>query len=469
MISISSIKKKLGQKALEVLIIVISVVVLIYFIISLYFSKHYFFHTVINGVDVSLKSYTEADELLEQYVKDYELTILGRTGNEKITRQQIDLSYQKNNQLKKIINDQSKPKWVMSIFRTQHYSIENLYQFNKGELLRCIEQLRYNTENYIEPKNVSFQYNNGYYEIEEEINGTKIIKGKLISSIQYHIMFGNRELDLNEEDCYENPKYTLDSKKTLQTANLLNRYVSSKITYLFEDKSEVLDGKQINLWLMVNEELDVEINKTALKEYIKSLSKKYDTVGIDREFRASTGKLVTVKGGLYGWKMNKEEEQKILLENIEKGKVVSREPVYIQRALSREGNEIGDTYVEINITRQMLWFYKDGKLITQGQIVTGNPNKGHATVVGAYMLNYKQKGSVLSGPGYRAEVTYWMPFYGNIGIHDATWRYAFGGVIYKTRGSHGCVNAPKYVAKRIFENIEPGIPIICYEEEKSIP
>ncbi len=464
MISISSIKKKLGQKALEVLIIIISVVILIYFLISLYFSKHYFFHTIINGVDVSLKSYTEAEELLEQYVKDYELTLLGRTGNEKITRQQIGLSYQKNNQLKQLLYKQSKPKWIMSVFGTYHYNLENLYQFNKDELLRSIEQLKCINENYIEPKNVSFQYNNGYYEIEEEINGTKLIKGKLISSIQNHIMSGNRKLNLSEEGCYENPKFTLSSKKTLQTANLLNRYVSAQITYLFEDKSEVLDGKAINLWLVVNEELDVEINKTALKEYVKALGKKYDTVGVDREFRASTGKLVTIKGGLYGWKINKEEEQKVLRENIEKGEVISREPVYIQRALSREGNEIGDTYVEINITRQMLWFYKAGKLITQGQIVTGNPSRGHATVVGAYMLNYKQKGSVLSGPGYRAEVTYWMPFYGNIGIHDATWRYAFGGVIYKTRGSHGCVNAPKYVAKKIFENIEPGIPIICYEE-----
>ncbi|MFT4144811.1 MAG: peptidoglycan binding domain-containing protein [Mobilitalea sp.] len=469
MISISSIKKKLGQKALEVLIIVISVVVLIYFLISLYFSKHYFFHTIVNGVDVSLKSYTEAEHLLEQYVNDYELMILGRTGNEKITRQQIGLSYQNNNQLKQLLYNQSKPRWVMSLFGTQYYNIENLYQFNKGELLQRIEQLRCMTENYIEPKNVSFHYNNGYYEIEAEINGTKIIKGKLISVIQNYILSGKKELNLSGENCYEDPIYTLASKKTLQTANLLNRYVTAKITYLIDDKREIIDGRIINLWLTVNEELDVEINKTALKEYVKALAKKYDTVGINREFRASTGKFVTIKGGLYGWKINKEEEQKALRANIEKGEVINREPVYIQRALSREGNEIGDTYVEINITRQMIWFYKDGKLITQGQIVTGNPNKGHATVVGAYMLNYKQKGSVLSGPGYRAEVTYWMPFYGNIGIHDATWRYAFGGVIYKTRGSHGCVNAPKYVAKKIFENIEPGIPIICYEEEKSIP
>lgn len=80
------------------------------------------------------------------------------------------------------------------------------------------------------------------------------------------------------------------------------------------------------------------------------------------------------------------------------------------------------------------------------------------------MLNYKDKGATLTGPGYEAGVTYWMPFFGNIGIHDATWRHSFGGQIYKRNGSHGCVNAPLYLAKTIFQNIEDGTPIICYEE-----
>jgi lipoprotein-anchoring transpeptidase ErfK/SrfK len=80
------------------------------------------------------------------------------------------------------------------------------------------------------------------------------------------------------------------------------------------------------------------------------------------------------------------------------------------------------------------------------------------------MLNYKQKGPTLRGPGYEAEVTYWMPFNGNIGIHDASWRYSYGGNIYRRNGTHGCVNVPKYLAKRIFENIEEGTPVICYEE-----
>ena len=141
-----------------------------------------------------------------------------------------------------------------------------------------------------------------------------------------------------------------------------------------------------------------------------------------------------------------------------------KESLFIFKRLQGRENDIGHTYVEINITRQRLWFYKDGRIIAQGSVVTGNPNRGNGTVVGTYMLNYKQKDTTLRGVDYEAKVSYWMPFYGNIGIHDASWRHSFGGNIYKSNGSHGCVNVPTNLAKTIFENIEEGTPIVCYEE-----
>jgi lipoprotein-anchoring transpeptidase ErfK/SrfK len=152
------------------------------------------------------------------------------------------------------------------------------------------------------------------------------------------------------------------------------------------------------------------------------------------------------------------------LKNIEFGETIEKEPIYAQRAFSMGTDEIGNTYVEVNITNQYLWFYKNNKLITKGPIVTGNPNKGNSTVTGTYMLNYKQKGATLRGANYTTKVTYWMPFYGNMGIHDASWRYSFGGEIYKSNGTHGCINTPFYLAKTIFDNIEDGIPIVIYTE-----
>ena len=100
--------------------------------------------------------------------------------------------------------------------------------------------------------------------------------------------------------------------------------------------------------------------------------------------------------------------------------------------------------------------------MTHGPIVTGNVKAGNSTPSGIYILKYKQRDTILRGADYASPVTFWMPFNGGIGIHDASWRSTFGGDIYKTNGSHGCINCPYYLAKDIFNNISLGTPIICY-------
>ena len=81
------------------------------------------------------------------------------------------------------------------------------------------------------------------------------------------------------------------------------------------------------------------------------------------------------KGGLYGWKINQDAET-ALFENITRGEIMKKEPIYAQIALFRGENEIGNTYLGINITKQHVWYYLDDKLVTNGPVVTGNPNRG---------------------------------------------------------------------------------------------
>ena len=446
-------------------IILISLITLIYLLISLYFINHFFFNTVINGVDVSLKAYDDVEDMIRSYIEDYKLQLIDRKGEiEEITGQDIKMKYNESSKFQVFYSQQNPIKWGVSLFRIQKHYLNNLFLYNIDKLESEIIQLNFLNEKIIEPQNVSFKYSKGSYEVVKEVYGNKINKGKLDNVIEMGILQGKTKIDLDENLCYENPKYTLSSDKTLKTKNLLNKYVSTKITYIFENRTEVLDGDIIHKWLGVDENLEVDIDKKLVYNYVKELSKKYDTVGVERKIKTSTNKIVTVKGGFYGWKINRGAETRALVENIKRGEVLKKEPIYTQKALYRGEDDIGNTYVEINLTKQYLWFYKDGKLITHGPIVTGNPNRGYSTGVGVYMLNYKEKESTLRGHNYEAKVTYWMPYNGNIGIHDATWRYSFGGSIYKRNGSHGCVNAPLYLAKRIFDNIDEGTPIICYEE-----
>ncbi|MBV7275880.1 L,D-transpeptidase/peptidoglycan binding protein [Clostridium sp. PL3] len=448
----------------NIIILVISIL-LLYLLISVYFTKHFFFNTVINGADVSLKAHSEAEGIIRGYIKDYKLQLVERDGKvEEIAGQDIELQYNEKSSISKIYNSNNPFKWGISLLKTQKYYVNDLFVYNKDNMGNRVNELNCLNKDIIEPQNVSFRYLNGSYEVIKEVYGNKVNKDKLNEAIKTSILEGETRLDLDEKLCYENPKYTLSSDKIPKTRSLLNKYVSTKITYIFGSKNEIVDENKINGWLNVDENLEVVINENAVLEYIQGLSKKYDTVGVPRNIKASIGKIVEVKGGFYGWKINCVSETLALLKNIKRGEVLQKEPIYTQKAVCRDKDDIGNTYVEINITRQNLWFYKNGKLIAQGPIVTGNPYRGNATPVGIYMLNYKQGDAVLRGPTYEAKVTYFMPFNGNIGIHDASWMSSFGGDIYKRIGTHGCVNAPLYLAKAIFDNIEDGTPVICYEE-----
>ncbi|MCX7841831.1 MAG: L,D-transpeptidase/peptidoglycan binding protein [Clostridia bacterium] len=459
------IKRLLKSKAASNTLIVFACFLLAYILVSFYFINHAFFRTYLNGADISLMSMEKAEKAIRLYVKDYKVDLIERNGEiETIVAQEIELKINEECDIRSIFFAQNPIIWINSLFWEQKYFICDLYVFNNALLEKKVNELNCLNKDFIEPKNVSFRFMNGSYETIKEIYGNKVNREKLKKALEMSIKEGRTRLDLNENDCYENPKYTLSSEKTPKTKKQLEKCVSSRTTYVFGEEKEILDAGIINQWLSVDENLDVVINANSVKEYVRALSKKYDTVGMARKIRTSSYRTIEVKGGFYGWRINREAEAKAIAKSVMHGEVTEREPVYSQRAATRGKNDIGNTYVEISLTRQHLWFYKGGRLVAQGPVVSGNPSKGHATPTGVYFINYKEKDSILNGQDYESEVRYWMPFNGNIGIHDASWRHSFGGSIYKSNGSHGCINSPLYLAKKIFDNIEEGTPVICYEE-----
>lgn len=120
-------------------------------------------------------------------------------------------------------------------------------------------------------------------------------------------------------------------------------------------------------------------------------------------------------------------------------------------------------YVLVSIVEQKAWYYKNGKLVTSGKIVTGQKGS-HDTPKGKYRILSKARSVTLRGPGYQSYVNYWMLYdkKHQIGLHDATWRSSFGGTIYKSYGSHGCVNMPYSVAQKIYNSIEIGTAVVVY-------
>ena len=133
---------------------------------------------------------------------------------------------------------------------------------------------------------------------------------------------------------------------------------------------------------------------------------------------------------------------------------------------------MGESYVEIDLTRQKVWVYVDGNLEIETDCVTGCINNGHETPTGIFTLTYKTKDKILRGEKlpsgeyeYESHVDYWMPFNGGIGLHDASWRDTFGGDIYINNGSHGCINLPIKEAEKLYSIINSDMPIIVYKSE----
>ena len=384
---------------------------------------------------------------------------------EDIKGKEIDLKYNKNEILDNIINKQKSSIWIYEIFKRKNYVHDKFFNYDIDLLKESFEKLNcLNDEKTIEPKSASLKFNGIKYEIIDEVYGDNVKKDELFNKIEEAIQYGKVKVNIGEVNCYEKPIYTSNSLELIEAKKICDKYVSSKIVYTFDEATETVDRGVISSWITIDENLNARIDKEKIKEYVQELSRKYDTYGKTRIFATSVGKEVEVKGGNYGFRIDKDKEYTELINAIESGQSIVKEPVYIQKAKNRGDNDIGKTYVEVNITRQQLWFYKDGELVTRGSVVTGNVERGWKTPNGTYVLNYKQKDAVLRGDNYASKVKYWMPFNGNIGLHDASWRGAFGGNVYKNDGTHGCVNLPSYLAKKIFDNIEEGTPIICYTE-----
>lgn len=235
-----------------------------------------------------------------------------------------------------------------------------------------------------------------------------------------------------------------------------------QITYRFGDMQEVLGGDEISGWLIDLPDGSVSVNETPAKEYVASLAKKYDTFGQTRKFKTHSGEEINVSGGDYGYWMDRVSTRQELIDQILTGQSAEMVPVYYGTALVYGADDIGDTYVEINLGDQHLWVYKEGSVINESDFVSGCLFKGNETPGGTYGITYKERDATLVGQGYESSVKYWMPFNGNIGMHDASWRNSFGGHLYYMNGSHGCINLPTSKAAEIYDQVEKGEPVVVY-------
>ena len=454
----------LRKRTIIVIIISLITVLIIYLGTSLYFMDRFYFGSKINGVSITGKTTKdiEADILAENEAYILKLKQRGNV-EENIKGSDIEYKYSLEGRIEDLKESQNGFGWIYGVFKTNDYKLKKEVSYNEELLKSKFDSLNcFDDDNIIEPENAKIEYENNEYVIKEEVLGNKINKDILYNKVTEALNNEDKEINLEEIKVYEDPQYIANSKEVTEAKDILNKYIGSSVTYNIGDQVEVLNGETIYNWLYTDENFGVVIDEVKVREYVNSLSAKYDTFGSTRSFKTSLGTTVNVNGGNYGWWINYNEETQALLNTIKEGKSEERQPIYAQTAASHGPNDFGNTYVEINLTTQHIWLYKDGVLMVEGPIVSGTANSKYATPSGTYGLTYKERNAILRGENYAAPVSYWMPFNQDIGIHDATWRSNFGGQIYIADGSHGCINTPYNVASTIFEYINQGSPVICY-------
>lgn len=427
-----------------------------------FFTSHFLPDSSINGLDVSYQTAEHVQEAIADEIATYTLTIYEMDQKqEKIVAEQIDIQYEENEDIDHLVSGQKRWTWFLALNDPKNYTTEAMTTYDKKKLkkvvkdLECFKEMQAPADAYIEKKEAGF-------EIIPEVEGDTLDQKKVMSQVRKAVENGQPVVDLVEKGCYILPEVYRDDEKLVQHKEQLDRLATAKITYDFQDRNEVLDSEILQDWVVEGEDGSYQLDEAQLKEYVHQLAVKYDTYGSERDFRTAEGNMIKVKGGDYGWVIYEEKEVEALRANIEAGEEVIREPEYLYRGYNREENDIGDTYVEVDLTKQRMCFYLNGTLLVDTPVVTGMQSKDHATPTGVYALDNKKSPAVLKGEDYASPVTYWMPFNKDVGIHDAAWRTEFGGEIYKKNGSHGCVNTPPDMAEKIYNNIEIGVPIIVY-------
>jgi hypothetical protein len=462
--------KLLNKNAvLLVILTIFALFIVIYIGFSIYFKDRFLFGTYINNVDYSKKTVSEVEQAITNRINTYVLTIEERGENkEYIASNDIDMKAVLNMNLDEVKEKQNPFLWIAGLLKKNNYNVGVTASYDEKLLEKVFNSLEcFNSENVEKPVDAhisDYTEDNGY-QIVAETFGNEVDKDKFYDLVKDAIAKQETRISIEDTDSYVKPKITSDSKKLEQVLNTLNKYINTTITYEFGEVKEVVDATDISGWLEVNEDFEVVFNQDSVRQYVDYIGYTYNTFGKKRDFKTSYGKNIKVVGGDYGWWLNRSAEVDELITAVKQGGDIKKEPNYYQKAGAYGENDIGNTYVELNLKEQHLFYYKDGKLIVESDFVSGNLARGFGTPVGTYSITYKERNATLVGEDYSTPVQYWMPFNNNIGLHDASWRSRFGGELYLTQGSHGCINLPPAVAKKIYENIEKGTAVVCYELE----
>jgi lipoprotein-anchoring transpeptidase ErfK/SrfK len=296
--------------------------------------------------------------------------------------------------------------------------------------------------------------------LRKEHQGTQYNMSALTKAVVNAVKSGQSKLEIANTDYYIKPALTSTSASIKDQYNRLSKIDHHTITLTCKGKQSVTLKANRFMKYVTYKNGKLSVDETWLKQYANSLNTNFATLGKAMTFTTpNDGKKHTVSGGTYGRIVSVSKEVTQLSKDILSESDVNRS---VNTSMSGSDYKNG-TFITVSIPNQEVRAYKNGKKILDASVVTGKAEAGRRTTLGAYYIFYKSSPAVLRGPGYASPVSFFAAFHNGQGFHNAPWRSSFGGSIYITNGSHGCVNMTYSDASTIYKNFGIGTPVFVVD------
>lgn len=464
-------KKKRGPKKLLIAASCVGLLAAAYLGVGIFFRSHFVPNSRVNGIDSFGKTAQQMADLLADREKAYHMVIKTADGatEQVITPDMVDLSSNlQPGDMSRLLANQQAFLWPRYLLGDKLEQKTSGWKLNRDKLNALVDALpEVSRTDLVQTKNADLVYDQQQksYLVQEEVYGNNIDTDRFKDALADAIV--NLQEEISLADYAVQPTLKADDSRLKELIGKMNQIAQMKITLKIGGDQETVPQEKIISWIGIDENANMVVHDEAIRVYVGELAGKYDTVGKNRSFRTSYGAVVNISSGDYGRKVDQEAEFNALKENLTDGRDLTRDLNFSQKAAGGAGDDIGSSYVEVNLTAQHLFVYKDGKKVVDTAVTTGKPVNHHQTNVGIFRVKSHEANRTLrgrndDGSSYASPVKYWMPFDGGIGLHDAPWKSNYGGKNYLTNGSHGCVNLPPSVAGSVFANVSVGMPVVVY-------
>lgn len=454
---------------LSLVTFLIASAVAVYIGLAEYYRNVFSFNTWINGVYCTGKTVEEINDELTGEYETRSIEVMDEEGNiEYIFPDEFDFRIDFSSYLNSIKDAQDPYLWILnSKNRVKKLEIAPLYYYDEDALVKQIENLSFvkeHTRGY-DPYVFFVMGENGYELIDNHVR--QVDFDKVYESV-LKSLYSVDPVILNDE-YLKDYEYSEEEKAFFKERDIVDKFLETKIVYDMGEEEIPVDSLVLSGFIELgddglfvkDENGNLKICEDRVREFINDLCDKYNTADRSRLYTTVNGDVKTIKNVYYGTIIDKRAECDYLINAVREGISETHKPEYIKKGYALGEDDIGKTYIEIDLTDQVLYFFEDGMVSLCCDIVSGKPGVNGTPQMICYVYK-KQKGAVLRGTNYASYVDYWMPIHKGIGLHDASWQREFGGERYLTHGSHGCINLKKADAKYIFDHIDVGIPVILY-------